>query len=249
MLMLMKAGTEAMRGLAYVASAEIDQARLATDADAARRHNSRVDLYTPIVKGWLTEMSQEITSLGIQIHGGMGYVEETGSAQHYRDARITTIYEGTTGIQGQDLVGRKILSNNGELLESLLNDIQATADELKASEQLAGLGQALQTAVYSGRTARQWLLDNAGQDRNVAGGASVNLLMMLGFICGGWVMGRSALKASQMLAAGGGDEAFLQAKLVTARFYSEHLLPRADSCLTTVLAGSESMMALHENQF
>ena len=249
MLMLMKAGTEAMRGFAYIASAEIDRARLATDADAARRHNGRVDLYTPIVKGWLTEMSQEITSLGIQIHGGMGYVEETGSAQHYRDARITTIYEGTTGIQGQDLVGRKILSNNGELLESLLNDIQATADELKASEQLAGLGQALQTAVDSGRTARQWLLDNAGQDRNVAGGASVNLLMMLGFICGGWVIGRSALKASQMLAAGGGDEAFLQAKLVTARFYSEHLLPRADSCLTTVLAGSDSMMALHENQF
>jgi len=249
MLMLMKAGTEAMRGIAYVASAEIDRARLATDADAARRHNGRVDLYTPIVKGWLTEMAQEITSLGIQIHGGMGYVEETGSAQYYRDARITTIYEGTTGIQGQDLVGRKILSNKGELLESLLNDIQATADELKASEGLAGLGQALQTAVESGRAARQWLLDNAGQDRNVAGGASVNLLMMLGFICGGWVMGRSALKASQLLTDGSGDEAFLNAKLVTARFYSEHLLPRADSCLTTVLAGSDSMMALHENQF
>ena len=118
-----------------------------------------------------------------------------------------------------------------------------------ASEQLAGLGKSLKAAVDSGRTARQWLLDNAGQDRNVAGGASVNLLMMLGFICGGWVMGRSALKASQLLAEGGGDEAFLQAKLVTARFYSEHLLPRADSCLTTILTGSDSMMALSEDQF
>ncbi len=249
MLMLMKASTEAMRGLAYISAAEIDLAHFATDAETAIRHNSRVDLYTPIVKGWLTELSQEITSLGIQVHGGMGYVEETGSAQFYRDARITTIYEGTTGIQGQDLVGRKILSNSGELLENLLNDIQATTDELSASGQLADLGQALQTSVDAGRTARQWLLDNAGQDRNVAGGASVNLLMMLGYICGGWVMGRSALKAAQLLAAGGGDEAFLEAKLITARFYMEHLLPRADSCLTTIQAGSESMMALEEDQF
>jgi len=249
MLMLMKAGTETMRGIAYVASAEIDRARLATDADTARRHNGRVDLYTPIVKGWLTELAQEITSLGIQIHGGMGYVEETGSAQFYRDARITTIYEGTTGIQGQDLVGRKILANQGELLEDLLNDIETTANELAASDQLGDLGKSLKTAVDSGRTARQWLLDNAGRDSNVASGASVNLLMMLGYICGGWVMGRSALKASQLLAAGGSDEAFLTAKLVTARFYFEHLLPRADSCLTTIQAGSDSMMALKEDQF
>jgi len=249
MLMLMKASTEAMRGLAYIAAAEIDLAHFASDSSESAMHNGRVDLYTPIVKGWLTEMSQEITSLGIQIHGGMGYVEETGSAQHYRDARITPIYEGTTGIQGQDLVGRKILANDGELLSDLLDDIQSTAEELNASEQLANLGQTLQSAVDSGRTARQWLLDNAGKDRTVAGGASVNLLMMLGYICGGWVMGLSALKAGQLLAAGGGDEAFLQAKLVTARFYFEHLLPRAGSCLITVQAGSNSMMALNQEQF
>jgi alkylation response protein AidB-like acyl-CoA dehydrogenase len=249
MLMLMKAETEAMRALAYLAAKEIDLARFAKDPETAARHNARVDLYTPIVKGWITELAQETTSLGIQIHGGMGYVEETGSAQYYRDARITTIYEGTTGIQALDLVGRKTLANKGELLGDLLNEIQSTADELSASELLVDLGEALQNAVNLGRTARQWLLDNAGKDRNIAGGASVNFLMMLGFICGGWAMGLSALKAQQLLAAGEGDEAFLQAKLVTARFYSEHLLPRVDSCLTTIQAGSESMMALDEEQF
>jgi alkylation response protein AidB-like acyl-CoA dehydrogenase len=249
MLMLMKAGTEAMRALAYFAAAEIDLARFAENPESAERHNSRVDLYTPIVKGWITELAQETTSLGIQIHGGMGYVEETGSAQYYRDARITTIYEGTTGIQALDLVGRKTLANNGEALGDLLEEIQSTANELSESGLLADLGQALQNAVNVGRTARQWLLDNAGKDRNIAGGASVNFLMMLGFICGGWAMGRSALKAEQLLAAGGGEEAFLQAKLVTARFYIEHLLPRADSCLTTIQAGSESMMALDVEQF
>ena len=127
MLMLMKSGTEAMRGLAYISAAEIDRSRLASDPKQAARHKARVELYTPIVKGWLTEMSQELTSYGIQIHGGMGYVEETGSAQHYRDARITTIYEGTTGIQANDLIGRKILANNGDVLTGLLQEIQATA--------------------------------------------------------------------------------------------------------------------------
>jgi alkylation response protein AidB-like acyl-CoA dehydrogenase len=249
MLMLMKSGTEAMRGLAYIAAAEIDRGRFATDTETAVRHSTRVDLYTPIVKGWLTELAQEVTSLGIQIHGGMGYVEETGSAQFFRDARITPIYEGTTGIQGQDLVGRKILANNGESLASLLNDIQACADELGSSAELSGLGAALQTAVDTGRAAREWLLDNAGKDRSVAGGASVNFLMMMGYICGGWVMGLSALKASQLLTAGGGDESFLSAKLVTARFYCDHLLPRANSCLTTIQAGSDSMMSLQEEQF
>jgi alkylation response protein AidB-like acyl-CoA dehydrogenase len=249
MLMLMKAGSEAMRGLSYIAAAEIDKGHYAADAEAAARHNARVELYTPIVKGWITELAQELTSHGIQIHGGMGYVEETGSAQYYRDARITTIYEGTTGIQAQDLVGRKILANQGEVLAELLGDIQATADELIASDGQASLGQALKLGVEAGAEARQWLLDHAGENRDVAGAVSVNMLMLLGYVCGGWVMGRSALKAGQLLAAGSGDESFLKAKMVTAEFYCEHLLPRAHACLITLKAGSNSMMALSENQF
>jgi alkylation response protein AidB-like acyl-CoA dehydrogenase len=249
MLMTMKSVTEAMRGLAYISSAEIDRARYESDPAEQARRNSRVDLYTPVVKGWITEMAQEITSLGIQIYGGMGFVEETGIAQFYRDARITTIYEGTTGIQGQDLVGRKFLANQGEVLGDYLADIQETADQLSRSDQLAELGNALSGAVESCHAVSNWLLAHAAEDRNVAGAASVNFMMMLGFVSGAWVLGRSALTAERLLAAGQGDAEFLRAKLVTARFYSEHQLPRADSCKSAILAGSDSMMALHEDQF
>jgi alkylation response protein AidB-like acyl-CoA dehydrogenase len=249
MLMLMKSGTEAMRALAYTAAAEIDRSRLASDPDAAARHFARVELFTPIVKGWLTEMSQELTSYGIQIHGGMGFVEETGSAQYYRDARITTIYEGTTGIQANDLVGRKTLANDGAVLADLLRDIQATAAALAAEAELASLGAALTEAVAAANSAREWLLEQAREDRNVAGAAGVNFLMLLGYTCGGWLLGQSALKASARLASGGGDAAFLKAKMVTARFYCEHWLPRAGACLAAIQAGPDSMMALAEDQF
>ena len=249
MLMLMKAGTEAMRGLALVAAAEIDRARLAPDAEQAAAHHARVELFTPIVKGWLTEMSQELTSYGIQIHGGMGYVEETGSAQYYRDARITTIYEGTTGIQANDLVGRKTLANEGVVLEALLDDVESTAGEAASHDDLAALGKALSAAVAAARAARQYLLDRAKEDRSVAGAAGVNFLMLLGYLLGGWVMARSALKAAGRLAEGEGDTSFLEAKVVTARFYGEHLLPRAGACLAAIEAGPETMMALSPDQF
>ena len=208
-----------------------------------------MDLYTPIVKGWLTEMSQELTSHGIQVHGGMGYIEETGSAQFYRDARITTIYEGTTAIQANDLVGRKILADSGEALTGLLQEIQVTAEELIQTDDLSALGHALAEAVTAGTQAQQWLLDHAREDRNVGGAAGVNLLMLLGYVCGGWVMGVAALKASGQLAAGAGDSSFLEAKQVTARFYGEHYLPRAVACLASVQAGPESIMALTAGQF
>ena len=249
MLMLMKSGTEAMRALALTAAAEIDRARLATDPERAAAHHARVELYTPIVKGWLTEMSQELTSYGVQIHGGMGYVEETGSAQYYRDARITTIYEGTTGIQANDLVGRKTLANEGAVLAALLDEIQLTADALSAREALAGLGGALARSVGDARSALAYLLDRAPEDRSVAGAAGVNYLMLLGYLCGGWLMGQSALKAAEKRAAGGGDRAFLEAKVVTATFYCEHLLPRTGACLAAIEAGPASMMALSADQF
>ena len=249
MLMLMKSGTEAMRALAYTAAAEIDRSRLAGDPAEAARHFARVELFTPIVKGWLTEMAQELTGYGIQIHGGMGFIEETGSAQYYRDARITTIYEGTTGIQANDLVGRKTLANDGAVVADLLKDIEATAVALQGEGDLATLGQALAEAAGQAVEARQWLLDHASENRNVAGAAGFNFLMLLGYVCGGWLMGQSALKASARLAAGGGDASFLQAKLVTARFYCEHLLPRAGACLAAMKAGPDSMMALKVEQF
>jgi alkylation response protein AidB-like acyl-CoA dehydrogenase len=249
MLLMMKSGTEAMRALAYVGSAEADRARYAKDEAARAKHHARVELFTPIVKGWMTELSQELTSLGIQIHGGMGYVEETGSAQHFRDARITTIYEGTTAIQANDLVGRKILMNGGEVLGLLLDDILGTASALEEHDDLAPLGEALRVAVDDARAAMRWLLATVPENRHAAGSASVNLLLQLGYLCGGWVMGQSALGASAKLAAGSGDRAFLEAKLTTSRFYFEHLLPRAAACRAAVLAGPDTLMALSPEQF
>jgi len=249
MLMLMKSGTEAMRGFAYLAAAEIDRGRLASDPAEAARHHQRVELFTPIVKGWLTEMSQELTSYGIQIHGGMGFIEETGSAQYYRDARITTIYEGTTGIQANDLMGRKILADEGDALASLLKDMQATAEALCTGEGTSNISAALLQAVQAGVEARQWILEHARDGRDVAGAAGVNLLMLLGYACGGWIMGLSALKASKKLREGGGDTAFLQAKLLTASFYCDHLLPRTGACLAAVKAGPQSTMEMPVGSF
>ena len=249
MLMVMKSATEAMRGLIYVAAAEGDRERVAKTPEQKHSHAARTGVYTPVVKGWISELCQEITYLGTQIHGGMGYVEETGSAQHYRDARIMTIYEGTTGIQGLDLAGRKTLGDNGEALQGLLDEIQATAESMSGIDSLSAMATSLKQAVQSGLEATAWLLENAKQDRNVTGGASVNFMMLLGYVCGGWVMGLSALKAAQLLEAGGGDEAFLKAKQVTAQFYFDHLLPRSAAYLATVKAGSDSMMALDVEQF
>jgi len=249
MLMVMRSATEAMRGLAYLAGMETDRAHYASDPEQVRKHVARIGLYTPIVKGWLTELAQEVTYLGTQVHGGMGYIEETGSAQFYRDARIMTIYEGTTGIQALDLAGRKTLGDNGAALQALLDDIRATAAALSAVEGFAQLGDSLGKAVGQAAEARSWLLEHGSADRNAAGSASFNLLMLLGYLCGGWVMGMSALKARQMLDAGAGDVPFLEAKLVTARFYFEHLLPRTGACLAAATAGTESVMALAAEQF
>ena len=249
MLMMMKSATEAMRGLIYVAAAETDRGHAAKSPEEVHRHAARTGVYTPIVKGWISELCQEITYLGIQIHGGSGFVEETGSAQHYRDARIMTIYEGTTGIQGLDLVGRKTLGDNGEALQYLLDEIQVTAEDMSNLERLTGMAANLKKAVESARETRTWLLGNSSEDRNVVGSVSVNFMMMMGYLCGGWVMGKSALKADEMLEAGNGDRSFLSAKLKTVEFYFDHLLPRCHCCSASVISGSESIMALDVEQF
>ncbi|MGW8229298.1 MAG: acyl-CoA dehydrogenase [Gammaproteobacteria bacterium] len=249
MLMVMKSATEAMRGLIYIAAAEGDRIRSAKTPEEARFHLARTGVYTPIVKGWITELSQEVTYLGTQVHGGMGYIEETGSAQHYRDVRIMPIYEGTTGIQGLDLAGRKTLGDKGEALGDLLNEIHGTARNMSGISILRNMADSLMAAVELGQKAMAWLLEHAPHDRNAAGGASVNFMMLMGYLCGGWVMGKSALKASQLLETNGGDEAFLRAKQVTAQFYFDHLMPRAASYFATVSAGNDSMMALAEDQF
>lgn len=250
MLMQMKASIEAMRGLAYIASADIDRAHYSNEPVVAKQHAERVELLTPIVKGWLTELAQEVTYLGIQVHGGMGFIEETGIAQHYRDARILTIYEGTTGIQALDLVGRKTLANQGSHLRALLTEIGETVGELNNLVPLADYGEKLGEALETAYNAVDWLLANSVDDKSAPGGVSVAFLMLLGYLCGGWVMARSALKAWQTLENDQApDQAFLRAKLITSQYYIEHLLPRSLSYWQSIKAGSSSMMALADEMF
>ena len=250
MLMVMRSANEAMRALALVAAAEVDRARYAKDAEAQAKHAGRVELLTPIVKGWLTELGQEMTYLNIQIHGGMGFIEETGAAQHYRDARILTIYEGTTGIQALDFIGRKTLSDQGAALSLLLTEMQATAQALRSANQInAVVLEGLEAAIARGVMARDWLLKSAPTDAAIAGSVSVNFLMLFGYLTGGWLLAKEAAVAQAELDAGEGDAAFLNNKLVTVRFYAEHLLPRTQGHLSAMLAGSESIMALAEDQF
>ncbi|MFW1678709.1 acyl-CoA dehydrogenase [Pontibacter sp. JAM-7] len=249
MLMQMRASIEAMRALALLAAAEVDRSRQIQSAESAALCHEMVELYTPIVKGWLTEMSQEVTSLGIQVHGGMGYVEETGAAQHARDARILTIYEGTTGIQALDLIGRKTLRNSGQTMARLLADIEDTCKALQTNNDLLDLAQALSCALADARKALAWVLDNGAQTASASGAISMAYLMLSGYLCGGWLMAKQAATAHAMLQKGPDNSAFLQAKITTARFYCQHLLPRVKACTETVLQGHESVMALPEDQF
>ncbi|MBR9885726.1 MAG: acyl-CoA dehydrogenase [Oceanospirillales bacterium] len=249
MLMQMRASIEAMRGLALLAAAEVDREQYADDGEQAKVHGERVELFTPIVKGWLTELSQEVTYLGVQIHGGMGFVEETGAAQHYRDARILTIYEGTTGIQALDLVGRKIVRNQGVAMNALLDEIDAFTQQLEADAELAAMAVRLKSALEAAREATRWLLEEGAQSSSAPGAISVPFMMLMGYLCGGWVSCRMAHSAARQLASGQGDSAFLNAKVTTTRFYCEHLLPRTQGLLDTILSGSESVMGLPESQF
>ena len=243
MLLTMKAETEAMRAVAYVASAHLDIASHHPDAAQRDFNQARVDLLIPIVKGWITETAQVLTSLGVQIHGGMGYVEETGAAQYFRDARILTIYEGTTGIQAGDLVGRKILRDQGTALVALLAEMDATVATCKQSAgDLAVIAAALHEAVGNARTALTWLLEHNAANPANPGAVSYHFLMLLGTVTGGWQMARAALAAQAQLDAGAADTDFYAGKLQTARFYAEQVLPRAFAHARSIESGSATML-------
>ena len=250
MLLTMKAEIEAMRAVAYVAAGHLDQAARTPDSEQQAFHQARVDLLTPIVKGWSTETGQVLTSLGVQVHGGMGYVEETGAAQFMRDARILTIYEGTTGIQAGDLVGRKTLRDGGAALRQMIEEMDATVAEcLAGGSVLQLIGKSLQEAVMAVRESLQWLLSNAKAEPANAGAVSYHFLMLLGTVTGGWQLARSALAAQRHLSAGSADAEFYSAKLLTARFYAEQIMPRATAHRRSIEAGGETMMAFTLEQF
>ena len=251
MLMTMRAYTEAMRAVGYVTAAAIDNAQRAPDAAARRQHQAFVDLLIPIVKGWCTETGQEVTSIGVQVHGGMGFIEETGAAQYYRDARITTIYEGTTGIQANDLVGRKTARDAGATARLVAAQIGKVAAHLASHSDatLNAIGLRLAAADAALDNAIDWMVRTyEANPRNALAGA-VPYLKMWGIVVGGWQMARAAKVAVDKLEHGNGDTDFLRAKLATARFYAESLLPHAEAHADAVVNGSPTVLALPASQF
>jgi alkylation response protein AidB-like acyl-CoA dehydrogenase len=249
MLLTMRALVEAGRAVAYVTAAHIDLAQHAADPEERRRHLARVELLTPLVKAWSTEIAQECAATGVQVHGGMGYIEETGAAQYLRDARITTIYEGTNGIQALDLVGRKVLRDGGEALKELITDIRALNGPLReAGGTQAIIGSALERAVEAVEDGARVLLTQSVKDPQLPGAVAFDFLMALAITCGGWQMARAALASEGLLKQRPGD-AFLQAKIATARFYAERILPRVHAHADAIRAGSASVMELAEDQF
>ncbi len=250
MLMSMKCQIEAMRSVAYVVGGHLDRAHHDPDDKRRAGQMARVDLLTPVVKGWCTETAQLLTSVGLQVHGGMGYVEETGAAQYFRDARITTIYEGTTSIQALDLVGRKILRDGGQACNELVSDIRETDKELAQSgDALSGIRSGLKEGCDALVTSVEWLLANHEADANIPGAVSFNLLMLMGTVVGGWQMARAALKASEYLASGAPDKDFYEAKIISACFYAEQIMPLAGAYQRAVESGSATTMSLSEDQF
>jgi hypothetical protein len=218
------------------------------DEAERRRAQARVDLLIPVVKGWSTENGIEIASLGIQVHGGMGFIEETGAAQHLRDARITTIYEGTTGIQANDLVGRKVGREEGRTALALVAEMEKDASELTASGDaaLAAIGRAFATSVARLREATEWIVATFPAAPAAVAAGSVYYLKLLGITCGGWLLARSASVAARQLAAGEGEADFLKAKQLTARFYADHILAQAPGLASAAMQGAESVLAIEE---
>ncbi len=240
MLLTMKAYIEAMRALLYTNAVSIDLARHHPDRAEREARRELVDLLTPISKAWCTDLGVDLTSIGLQVYGGMGYVEETGVAQYLRDSRISPIYEGTNGIQAINLVLRKVPMRDGGVVADLLAQMEALDPELAAAgPELAGMRSALAGGVSVLREATGWLLSHARAEPNDALAGATPYLRLSGLVVGGWLMARSALAASQLLRdTGGPDAVFLREKIGTARFYAEQLLPQAAGLLPAVTAGA-----------
>jgi hypothetical protein len=252
MLMAMKSATEAARALAYTTAAAMDFSATHPDPAVRARLQARAELLIPVVKGWSTENAIEIASLGVQVHGGMGFIEETGAAQHLRDARILSIYEGTTGIQANDLLGRKIVRDKGEAARAAIAEMRETVAALAAAggADFAAMHSALQDGVEQLARTVEWAVATYPAQPAVALAGAVPLLKLFGTVAGGWQMGRAALAARAALERGeNADRDFLTAKIGTARFYADHLLSQAHGLAHAAMHGAAGVLALDEAQF
>ena len=250
MLATMRGLTEASRALAYVAAAHCDIAHRHADEGKRAEHQAIYEYLVPIVKGWSTELSIDVTSLGVQVHGGMGFIEETGAAQYYRDARILPIYEGTTAIQANDLIGRKTVRDGGKVAKSLLAGVAATIGALGAQQGPAfeSMKKYLAQGHQSLGAAVDFVVANTKGDPNAVFAGSVPYLKLAGIVLGGWQMARALLVAAQKRDE---DPSFYGAKIATAQFYAEHVLPLASALEASIVSakGGESVLALSEDQF
>ncbi len=246
MLMSMRARIEAMRALAYVTAAAQDNAHNNPDEAGRQQGQAFADLMIPVVKGWSTESAIDIASIGVQVHGGMGFIEETGAAQHLRDARITAIYEGTTAIQANDLIGRKIAREKGVTIAAVIADMRASAAQLDG--ELAAIGARQNSAVDALEKAVSWIVANFAADPKAAHAGAVPFLHLLGIVAGGWQMGRAAVIARARIAAGDTDP-FWPAKLATSRFYADHFLSQAAGLAESVVAGATGALEIADEAF
>jgi alkylation response protein AidB-like acyl-CoA dehydrogenase len=250
MLMLMRSQVEAMRALAYSVAAVHDAAARHPDVAERAYNQAYVDLMIPVVKGWSTETGNELAYLGVQVHGGMGFIEETGAAQFMRDARITTIYEGTTGIQANDLIGRKIAREGGATLKAVIGLMQQTQSDLAkiAGAEFAALAVALGRGIEALRQASEYIVAGYGSDVRAVAVGAVPFLRLMGIVSGGWMMARAALVAHGKITAGDVDP-FFPAKIATAHFYADHVMAAAAGLAQEVVQGGASALALDEVMF
>jgi len=248
LLMGMRAQIEAARALAYVAAAQCDIAHHHPDAPVRKDAQAFYEFLVPIVKGCTTEVAQEVTSAGIQVHGGMGYIEETGAAQHLRDARILTIYEGTTAIQANDFVARKTARDQGATAQRLIAHMRQTAHTLRTHQDLVAMSDRLESAIQDFEMAVTYVLAHYQTEaRHVYAGA-VPYLRLAGTVLGGWQMARAALVAIQKQAESD-DTAYMQAKIATAQFYAHHILPTTTPLRVAIVEGAASVLGLAPSQF
>ncbi|MBD8722385.1 acyl-CoA dehydrogenase [Oxalobacteraceae sp. CFBP 13708] len=251
MLMSMRSQTEAARALAYVGAALSDLAHHHPD-QATRTANLAIYEYlVPVIKGWATEMSEQVARDGVQVHGGMGFIEETGAAQHYRDAKILTIYEGTTAIQANDLVGRKTVRDGGAVARALIAQIRDVERQLGEAQNadFAAIAQRLQEGSAALDQVVEYVVANIRTDVKAVFAGSVTYLKLAGIVLGGWQMARAALAAQKRLDAGEGDAAFYRAKIGTARFFADHILSQAPGLRTSIVDGAAGVLALEIEQF
>ena len=250
MLMSMRAQVEASRALAYYAAGQLDRSKKSADESVRLKAAAFVDLLTPVVKGWSTDLGVEIASTGVQVHGGMGYVEETGAAQHLRDARIAPIYEGTNGIQANDLAFRKTVRDGGAAARAFIEFSRAVASDLESvgDADLLHIRTRLNDGIDTLEAAINWVAGTGSENPNAVAAASSIYLRLFGVVAGGVMMAKQALAAVKRRQDSGASD-FLSAKMLTALFYADQILPTAAGMLTPLTGGHRAVLEMTEDQF